>query len=101
MLRTPAELAKVVKANPFSRVDLSKVHVGFMARKPAKALVAKLDGERFAPEEFAVRDAELYLYLPDGMGRAKLPDHLGRQLNIPTTVRSWNTVLKLVELASA
>ncbi len=31
VLRTPAELAKVVKANPFAREDLSKVHVGFMA----------------------------------------------------------------------
>ena len=101
VLRTPAELAKVVKANPFASGDQSFVHVGFMAGKPSKPVVAKLDAERFEPEEFAVRGAELYLYLPNGMGRTKLPDYLGRQLKIPTTVRNWNTVLKLLELASA
>jgi uncharacterized protein (DUF1697 family) len=99
VLRTPAELAKVVKTNPFAREDVSKVHVGFMTRKPAKAVVAKVDAARFEPEEFAVRGAELYLYLPNGMGRAKLPDYVGRQLKVPTTVRNWNTVLKLLELA--
>jgi uncharacterized protein (DUF1697 family) len=99
VLRTSAELAKVVKANPFAGADPSKMHVGFMAAKPAKAVVAKIDAARFEPDEFAVRGAELYLYLPNGMGRAKLPDYLGRQLKIPTTVRNWNTVIKLLELA--
>ena len=99
VLRTPAELARVVKANPFAREDLSKVHVGFMARKPAKTVVTEIDAARFEPEEFAVLGAELYLYLPNGMGRSKLPDYLGRQLKIPTTVRNWNTVLKLLDLA--
>jgi uncharacterized protein (DUF1697 family) len=101
VLRTPAEFAKVVTANPFSRADLSKVHVGFMARQPPKALIATLDAERFEPEAVAVRGAELYFHLPDGMGRSKLPDYVGRQLKIPTTVRNWNTVLKLASLAGA
>jgi uncharacterized protein (DUF1697 family) len=99
VLRTPAELAKVVKANPFARDDVSKVHVGFMARKPAAGVVAKIDATRFAPEAFAVHGAEVYLYLPDGMGRSKLPDFVGRRLQVPTTVRNWNTVLKLLDLA--
>jgi uncharacterized protein (DUF1697 family) len=101
VLRTPSELATVVKANPFTRVDISKLHVGFMAAKPAAAAVAKLDAERFRPEEFAIRGSELYFHLPDGIGRTKLPGYLDRQLKIPTTVRNWNTVNKLLELASA
>jgi uncharacterized protein (DUF1697 family) len=99
VLRSAADLAKVVKANPFAQEDVSKVHVGFMARKPAAGVVAKIDATRFAPEAFALRGAELYLFLPDGMGRSKLPDFVGRQLKVPTTVRNWNTVLKLLELA--
>jgi uncharacterized protein (DUF1697 family) len=101
VLRTPAELTKVVKANPFSRADLSTVHVGFMARQPPKALVAKLDAARFEPEAVVVHGAELYFHVPDGMGHSKLPDYVGRQLKIPTTVRNWNTVLKLASLAGA
>jgi uncharacterized protein (DUF1697 family) len=99
VLRTRNELHRVVKNNPFPRVDTAKLHVGFMAQKPAAAVVAKLDAERFAPDEFAVRGCELYLHLPNGMGRSKLPPYLDRQLKIPTTVRNWNTVTKLLELA--
>ena len=98
VLRTPRELEKVLGANPFAVVDHSQLHVGFLARKPSAAELAKLDAERFRPEEFAVRGCELYLHLPNGMGRAKLPAYLDRRLGIPTTVRNWNTVTKLVEL---
>jgi uncharacterized protein (DUF1697 family) len=99
VLRTEQELEQVVKANPFAGVDLSKVHVGFMADKPAAAKVKTLDADRFVPEEFALRGCELYLHLPNGMGRSKLPAYLDRQLEIPTTVRNWNTVTALLDLA--
>jgi uncharacterized protein (DUF1697 family) len=99
VIRTPRDLEQVVKANPFVGADPSKLHVGFMTQKPTAAVVAKLDGEPFRPEEFAVRGRELYLHLPNGMGRSKLPAYLDRRLKIPTTVRNWNTVNKLIELA--
>jgi uncharacterized protein (DUF1697 family) len=70
-----------------------------MARKPAAATVATLDADRFLPDEFAIRGCELYLHVPNGMGRAKLPGYLDRQLKVPTTVRNWNTVCKLIELS--
>jgi len=98
VLRTSAELQRVVKGNPFSKADTSKVHVGFMTSKPSAATLKKIDAERFRPEEFAIRGNDLYLHLPNGMGRAKLPPYLDRQLKIPTTVRNWNTVTKLVQL---
>jgi uncharacterized protein (DUF1697 family) len=101
IFRSSAELAHVVERNPFPRADRSKLHVGFMAAKPATAVLAALDGEPFLPDEFAVVGSELYLHLPDGMGRTKLPDYVVRRLKVPTTVRNWNTVMKLVELARA
>lgn len=99
VLRTPSELEKVVKANPFARAETSKLHVGFMTQKPSAAVVSKVDAERFRPEECAFRGRELYFHLPNGMGRSKLPAYLDRRLKIPSTVRNWNTVTKLLELA--
>jgi uncharacterized protein (DUF1697 family) len=99
VIRTPRELAAVVKANPFPRADTATLHVGFMVKKPAAATVAKLDAARFLPDEFAIRGRDLYLHLPNGMGRAKLPAYLDRQLKVPTTFRNWNTVNKLIELS--
>jgi len=100
VLRTPSELDKVVAGNPFARADIAKVHVGFMANEPASAALAKLDTARFAPDEVAVRGRELYYFLPNGMGRTKLPPYVDRQLKTPTPVRNWNTLTKLVALAS-
>lgn len=99
VLRTPNELRRVVHANPFRRANPSNLHVGFMVAEPAAAALAKIDAERFRPDEFAARGSELYLHLPNGMGRAKLPAYLDRQLEVPITVRNWNTVTKLLELA--
>jgi uncharacterized protein (DUF1697 family) len=99
VLRTARELASVVDANPFTRVDLSKVHVGFMSQAPATAVVAKLDVEGFRPERFELHGRELYFHLPDGMGRAKLPLYLDRRLGVSTTIRTWTTVVKLLALA--
>jgi uncharacterized protein (DUF1697 family) len=99
MLRTRADLKRIVKGNPFSAVDLSTVHVAFLSDKPKPATVSALDGTRFEPDTFAVKGREVYLHLPNGMGRSKLPAHLDRQLKIPATVRNWNTVQKLLELS--
>lgn len=101
ILRSAANLATVVKRNPFPRAEGSKLHVGFMASKPPASVLVAIDGEPFLPDEFAVVGTELYLHLPDGMGRTKLPDYLVRRLKVPTTVRNWNTVTKLVELSRA
>ena len=50
-------------------------------------------------ERFTIKGTELYLYLPDGMARTKLPGYLDRRIKIPVTIRTINTVAKLVELA--
>ena len=101
MLRSPAELRRAIERNPFRDAEHSRVHVGFMAKKPPVKEVAALDEDAFAPERFAIVGAELYFHLPNGMGRTKLPDYVLRRIKVPTTLRNWNTVTKLAELAGA
>jgi uncharacterized protein (DUF1697 family) len=99
MLRTPAELKKVIAANPYAK-DTANVHVAFLDRKPAAAAVKKLDPDRSPPDEFAVVGSEVYLHFPNGYGRTKLGgDYLERVLGVRATARNWRTVTKLLELA--
>jgi uncharacterized protein (DUF1697 family) len=98
LLRSAAELGAVLRANPFPVADPSQLHVGFMAKRASAAAVAALEPGRFLPEEFAVEGRELYLRLPDGMARTKLPRYLERQLASPITFRNWNTLASLAEL---
>lgn len=101
VLRSPAELHAAMRADPFPDADRSTVHIGFMAAQPAPGLAESVDRARFLPDEFAIVRTELYLHLPNGQARTKLPPHLARHLRVATTIRNWNTVSKLTELSGA
>jgi uncharacterized protein (DUF1697 family) len=104
LVRSPAEVAKIVKANPYLKrqADFTKLHVVFLARKPAAKAVGELDPTRSPPDEFSVAGREIYLHLPNGFGRSKLTlDYFERRLGVAATARNWNTVTKLLELARA
>jgi uncharacterized protein (DUF1697 family) len=99
VMRTITALNKVLAANPFADRDTHRLHVAFLGAKPGSNVVGALDGGRFAPEEFSVGGTEVYLYLPNGMARTKLPSYLERNLKVPMTIRNWNTATKLAEMA--
>jgi len=100
VLRTGAEMAAVVRDNPFPGVEPTKLHVIFLSSDPAPGALDRVDAASFAPEEFVLAGRQLYLHLPNGMARTKLP----RALDVfptPVTTRNWRTVLRLAELAGA
>jgi uncharacterized protein (DUF1697 family) len=101
IVRTRAQLQKVVVENPFldAGADSSKLHVTFLAAKPSAAAIASLDPDRSPPDELTVRGREVFMLLPNGMGRTKLTiDYLEKRLETVATARNWNTVTKLLEL---
>lgn len=98
-IRTRAELARVVAANPFVArgEDPAHLHVTFLSH-PAARLLAGHDADAWAPEEVVAIDRELHLLLPDGMGRSRLAAALARRADGGTT-RSWRTVTTLLDMA--
>jgi len=98
VFRSGAELAKVVRANPFA--DEDHVHVTFLADKPKKASVALLEPKRHASESLVAKGRELYLHLPNGVGQTKLiAAFIDKTLATIGTTRNFRTVTKLAELA--
>jgi uncharacterized protein (DUF1697 family) len=100
VLRTPDELAAVIEHNPYPEAESapSALHVTFLPSPPDRTEVAKVDAASFAPEEFTVRGRDVYLHLPNGMGRSKLAPVLARRLGPEATARNWNTVKKLLAM---
>ena len=94
MVRTAAELAGIVKANPFADAPGRRVLVTFLAEPPPRAALEEargVDGERLA-----LGAREIYVdYCGRLLGRSKL--------KIPAaaagTARNMNTVAKLAEIA--
>jgi uncharacterized protein (DUF1697 family) len=105
ILRTREELRNVVDRNPFagrSDVPSNKLHVLFLAAQPGAGVHDRLRALPSTPEELHLAGRELYIYFPNGMGRPTLSiSAIDRALGVPETARNWNTVLKLLELATA
>ncbi|HEV2421337.1 MAG TPA: DUF1697 domain-containing protein [Candidatus Acidoferrales bacterium] len=101
--RTADELRDVVARNPFARrrdIHPGKLLVGFLARDPDAEACAKLRAINTGPEEVHFAPRELYLYFPNGVGRADLPwSTIDRAMKVPITGRNWNTVTKLLAIA--
>ena len=99
-LRTPEELEKLVKKNPFIGNDQSRMHVTFLHTKPSSVPRNEIEDVAVAGEKFAVFDREVCLFLPNGQGRTKLSNGFFEKiLKVPATTRNWNTVLALMALA--
>jgi uncharacterized protein (DUF1697 family) len=100
VLRTAAELADVVEADPLGKVvtDPKRYQVTFLPEKPAAKAVSDLPPADVG--EYVVRGRELYLWLPDGFMETPMASWKWDQLlGVPGTARNWNTVTKLAELA--
>jgi uncharacterized protein (DUF1697 family) len=104
IVRTQAEMARVLKANPFLQEgsDTTALHVTFLAEKPDPAKVRGLTAPTAAADEFAVIGREVYLHCPDGYGRTKLNNaFFEKKLGVAATTRNWKTVTALADLARA
>jgi uncharacterized protein (DUF1697 family) len=96
-VRTPAQMAAVVDGCPFE--DTAHVHVTFLV-EGAKPRALAIDLDRFAPEQAAAVGRQVYLYLPDGIGRSKLAAVLSRgPAGADGTTRNWRTVTTLRDMA--
>ncbi len=101
--RTAAELRAVIERNPFAgRSDVAPNHLGvsFLAADPGDAAREKVRAMDVAPEELHIAGREMYIHFPNGMGQSKLPSTaIGRALKTEGTVRNWNTVERLMQMA--
>jgi uncharacterized protein (DUF1697 family) len=104
VLRTIAELRQILDRNPFlkvSSIDLSKLHVTFLAGAATKSAIQQLGKVNAAGDDFRAIGSEVYLHCPNGYGRTRLSNTvIEKALGVRATTRNWNTVNKLYELAT-
>jgi uncharacterized protein (DUF1697 family) len=95
VIRSPGDLERVVKGNPFQKAVPSQVGVLLGTEPVAKNILAEfvITGR----EEVVPGKREVYVHYPDGMGRSKLKWPLSL---IGGTMRNINTLSKLVGLAA-
>ncbi len=103
--RTAAELTKAIAADPFGDLatDGSKHLLGFLSGTPAAAKVAALQKkiDDPDPDAYAITGSHVYLWAPNGVLKSLFATvDWDRGLGVHCTMRNWNTVLKLQEVAA-
>jgi uncharacterized protein (DUF1697 family) len=94
IVRTAAEMAKVVASNPFPDRSASQTVAIFLDHAPPAEALRNITGQ--ANEEFHSSAREIYIHYPDGIGRSKLRIPAARD----GTGRNMNTVAKLASMAA-
>jgi uncharacterized protein (DUF1697 family) len=103
IVRSRAQLAAVVKANPLGHVadDPKRYQVSFLSEKPPADLLARMEELADESERVVGRGREIYAWHPRGVARSKLWNALAAKgLGITATARNWTTVTTLLEMAS-
>jgi uncharacterized protein (DUF1697 family) len=103
LLRTPAQLSRIIEANPFLResgVDPKRLHVTFLAGPASRGGLAALGAVKTSADRWHAAGAEIYLHCPDGYARTKLNNTaIERLLPVRATTRNWNTVTALYKMS--
>lgn len=98
IVRTLADLEKVLINQPFTTEDTSKLLVTFLSEEPSFERIQRLETLSLAAnDEFQIIGREVFLHCPTGYGRSKLTnDFWERKLAVQATTRNWKTTNKLV-----
>lgn len=95
LVRTAAEMAAIVAANPFPERAPDRTIVFFLDHPPPPDTLHAIKGH--TSEEVRLGNREIYVYYGEGMGNSRL--------KIPAaedgTARNLNTARKLAEMAKA
>lgn len=95
------ELAATIDANPFPDGDPKTVQLSFLFEPARNADLDTLEALKVPSEQFNLTDKVFYLHAPDGIGRSKLVEKVGKCIPVEMTGRNLRTALKLLEMASA
>ncbi len=94
-------LQVAMAANPFpeGEAEPKSLHLFFLDGIPKDSNLDALEEVRAENERFALIDQVFYLHAPDGIGRSKLAERVGRGWDVSLTARNWRTVTKIYEMA--
>lgn len=104
VLRSAGEMADVVANNPFlsDGSESAALYVGFLAKAPGKADIAKIDPARSPNDRLVVRGREIFVHYPGGVANSKFTNaYIDSTLATTSTFRNWRTVMKLVEMTKS
>lgn len=96
-----AELQAAVVANPFpeGEAEPKTLHLFFLDGIPQAVDWEAFGQRKIESERFKLINHVFYVHAPDGIGRSKLVENIGKGWSVGITARNWRTVNKVLTLA--
>lgn len=102
VVRTAEQLDRIVEHGPLPpAVAATTKHVTFLRQASDATPLRAMPVKELTPERLFIEGTELYLLLPNGIGRSKLAAMVAQRLKAtPGTTRNWNTVVALRDMTA-
>ncbi|MBV7336566.1 DUF1697 domain-containing protein [Chloroflexi bacterium TSY] len=95
------ELQEAIAANPFPKGEdePKTLHLYFFDAIPNDPDFEALERLKTDSERYRLINKVFYLHAPDGIGRSKLAENVGKGWGAANTARNWRTVSKVMSMA--
>jgi uncharacterized protein (DUF1697 family) len=100
VVRTPAQLKKILAENPYPDGNPSQVTVAFLAEAPAADAEDKVAAVAKDYEPFAFAGQQVYVNYSQGIGKSKLAERFSAIIGASSTVRNIRTIEKVLALCA-
>jgi len=98
---TPSEIERILQNCPFSEEKKTKSYFVILSEKPSDSLIEEASSIQYPNEEIIILDNCIYFYAAMGYGRTKFNmNTFEKKLNVQVTSRNYNTITKIIALAS-
>lgn len=105
IVKSVKQINEIFTENPFladKSIEPDKLHVTILKSVPGREKQEIFIAGYYDRERFEIRGSEIFLYCPDGYGRARLNNNfIERKLGVVSTTRNWKTITSLNEIANS
>ncbi len=93
------DFQKAIANNPYTVDEGKSLHFFFCDKTPTSVDYNFLDSIKVTSESYKLIDNIFYLHTPDGIGRSKLAEKMGKAFaGVNMTARNLNTINKLADM---
>ncbi len=101
LVKTPSEIKSILDDCPFPQEKKEKSYFVLLQSAPSSSTISEMETISYPNEEFVITNSCVYLYSELGAAKAKLSTNFfERKLKVKATARNYNTMVKLLSLAT-
>jgi uncharacterized protein (DUF1697 family) len=104
IVKTKEELEFIIAKVPFDtekEADYAKRAVVLLSAFIEPEKITRFKQQNNMDENYYILNDLIYIYYHNGAGRSKFTNaYVEKKLNVTSTARNWNTILKLIEMVS-